>query len=222
MISYEQLLPIGALMIISSLSFVLGVLFSNWPYDYYTLWDASLGEEHFTRALEHYKNWATAPSIITYVLHGVLVITFIGCLIKIFKPTEDTKYFEYGSLAAFVGAASIYLTNVRVGAYSALNGEWGEVDQNTGLAVIAASETMIVFLIFGIILLQCGLFYAHYEDSQLKIDFYIKELQEKLAAAEAGETAPVAAKDAAAPVEKAKATGVSSNKTKATKSKKKT
>ncbi|QPG73009.1 hypothetical protein FOA43_000313 [Brettanomyces nanus] len=184
MISYQQLLPIGSLMMISTCSFMLGIFFADWPYDYYTLWDSSHGEEFFTKALDHYKTLATQPTVIISSLAGIMSIGFIGSFIKIFKPSEDTKYFEYGSLIALVSAVCIYLTNVRTGQMSALFGEWGEVSQNVGLSVIAASQVMIVVLLLGVVVLQCGLFYAEYSDYKAKTDFYMKELGEQFISAE--------------------------------------
>ncbi len=180
MVSYQELLPAASLMMIVSCSVLTGICFSSWPYDYYTLWNTSSGEEGFTRALTHYQILAQQPDVINYALVAIMSIAFIGSLTKIFKPSEDTKYFEYGSLLALVAAVCIYITNVRTGELSAVAGQWGDVDQNTGLSVIAASEVMIVFFLLGVVVLQSGLFYAEYADYKLKAQFYLKELNGKL------------------------------------------
>ncbi|ODV84781.1 hypothetical protein CANARDRAFT_8355 [[Candida] arabinofermentans NRRL YB-2248] len=179
--SYEQLIPVGSLMIITSISFILGVLYSNWPYDHFTLWNATGGVEGFQSALEHYKKWGEAPIFIIHTMHGVLVVGFIGCFIKIFKPEPEVQYFEYGTLLVLVAATCIYLSNVRTGVVSAVVGEWGDVSQDQGVAVIGASIVMIVILLLGVLLLQCGLYYAQVEDMKVKNDFYLAELKEQLA-----------------------------------------
>ncbi|KAG7829736.1 hypothetical protein KL920_002595 [Ogataea angusta] len=204
MVKYESLVLVGTFMVISSVSFILGVLFSNWPYDYYTLWDTTKGQEFFDAALEHYKVWGQIPPIINYTFHFVIAIAFVGSFIKIFKPSEDVQYFEYGTLGALVIAVCVYVSNVKVGIMSCIAGEWGEVDQNTGLGVIAASETMIVFILLGVVLLQGGLFYAFFEDARLKQEFYLKDLKERYEAT-AEQAAPVEAKSSGAEAKKTKA-----------------
>ncbi|VEU23702.1 DEKNAAC105017 [Brettanomyces naardenensis] len=184
MITYQELLPIGSLLLISTCSFLLGTFFANWPYDYYTLWNTTGGEEYFAKALEHYKVLASQPNVIVCTFAGISIVGFVGAFIKIFRPTEDTKYFEYGSLAALVASVCIYLTNVRTGEMSALVGQWGDVDQNTGLSVIGASSVMIVFLLLGVVVLQSGLFYAEYVDYKAKVDYYLKNLGHQLQEAE--------------------------------------
>ncbi|KAH3688317.1 hypothetical protein WICPIJ_000699, partial [Wickerhamomyces pijperi] len=74
---------------------------------------------------------------------------------------------------------------------------------------IAASETMIVVILLGIVLLQCGLFYAYFEDLKVKQEFYLKELKDKYEASEQP-SAPAA-----------KATGAQTTKTRAKKVSKK-
>ncbi|KAH3671725.1 hypothetical protein OGAPHI_000430 [Ogataea philodendri] len=209
MVSYESLVLVGSLLIITSISFALGVIFGNWPYDYYTIWDTTQGQLYFDAALNHYKTWGQAAPIITNTFHAILALAFVGSFIKVFRPNEDAQYFEYGTLGALVLAACIYISNVRIGIVSAIVGEWGDVDQNTGLGVIAASETMIVVILLGIVLLQCGLFYAYFEDLKVKQEFYLKELKDKYEASEQP-SAPAA-----------KATGAQTTKTRAKKVSKK-
>lgn len=173
------MLPAASLMIISATSVILGVCFANWPYDYHTLWNTTCGQECFDNALQHYKVLATQPKLTLYSLAVVMGIAMLGSFIKIYKPSEDTKYFEYGTLLTLVVAVSIYITNIRAGEASAVYGKWGDVDQNTGLGVIAASIVMIVVLLLGVIVLQCGLFFAEYQDYKVKTDFYLRELGTK-------------------------------------------
>ncbi|GME70275.1 unnamed protein product [[Candida] boidinii] len=177
MISYDELIPIGGTLIIAGLSFGIGVIYGNLPYDFFTLFRLGSEQKYFDLALQHYQVWGTTPEIVKQIAHIVIGIAFVGGLIKIYKPPADTSYFEYGSLFVMVIGVAVYLSNVRIGVASALVGDWGEVDQNTGLGVIAASEMMIIVLFLGVIVLQIGLVYAHYADLRLKSNFIINELK---------------------------------------------
>lgn len=97
--------------------------------------------------------------MIANVLPGVFGVGFIGCFIKIYKPSEDVKYFEYATLGMFVLGIVIYIANIRVGVLSAVHNQWGEVDQNTGISVMAASQLMVIFVFVGILVLQGGFYY---------------------------------------------------------------
>ena len=79
-----------------------------------------------------------------YTLHAVGLLGLIGHFIKLYKPDEDAKYFEYGSLGLFMVGVVIYLTNLRTGVNSCLVGQWGDVDYQTGINVMAASQVMII------------------------------------------------------------------------------
>ncbi|KAF5093225.1 hypothetical protein D0Z00_004174 [Geotrichum galactomycetum] len=61
----------------------------------------------------------------------------------------------------------IYLTNLRRGGASAVAHEWGEVDEHTGINIIAASQVLIVLTFLGVIGLQIGQYWAEIEDSKL-------------------------------------------------------
>lgn len=183
----DSLVTGGTLMAITACSFFLGLLYSDWPYTHYLLWAAEPqnAEKVAKLALEHYLHWLDVPKFIPYTMYGVMLFGFLGFTIKVFKPAEDVKYFEYGSFAVYVLAVCCYASNVRFGVYSAQAGEWGDVDEFTGLSVIAASEVIIVFLLLGIVTIQSGIFFAKYEDDRVKAAFLMNELKVKLAQAEA-------------------------------------
>ncbi|CAK9441261.1 uncharacterized protein LODBEIA_P51300 [Lodderomyces beijingensis] len=184
LMKYKDIVPIGTSLIVASTSFALGIIYGNWPYDLNTLWrhtDAS----GFSKSLVHYQTWGESPMYIHYTLHAVGVLGLIGHFIKLYKPDEDAKYFEYGSLGLFMVGVIIYLTNLRTGVASCITGQWGEVDFETGINVMAASQIMIVFVFVGVLVLQGGLYYAQWYDHQLKLEFYENEAKEAAAAAEA-------------------------------------
>jgi hypothetical protein len=146
----------------------------NFPYDFKTLYTTGATQEDFSNSLRHYQTWAQIPRVAIHILHAFIGLGFVGMAIKIYKPDDETKYFEYGTLLLYVVAVCIYLTNLKIGAESALAGQWGDVDQNTGLNVIAASETMILFLLGFIIALQAGLYWAQVDYAQ-RLEQFEKE-----------------------------------------------
>lgn len=184
--AYKDLVPVGTGLIIAATSFGLGVVYSNTAYDYNTLW--TYDAEGFARSLAHYSNWANAPMRLHYILHVVIFLGLSGCFIKLYKPLDDAKYFEYGTLGLMMAGIVIYLTNLRIGINSCLTGEWGEVDQNTGINVMAASQFLIVIALVGVLILQAGLYYAEWYDAKIKREFLEKEATE----AKEAEVAPEA------------------------------
>lgn len=174
--AYKDLVPVGTGLIIAATSFGLGVVYSNSAYDYNTLW--KYDAEGFTRSLAHYSNWANAPMRIHHILHFVMFLGLSGCFIKLYKPLDDSKYFEYGTLGLMMVGIVIYLTNLRIGVNSCITGEWGEVDQNTGINVMAASQFLIVIALLGVLILQAGLYYAEWYDEKIKREFLEKEAAE--------------------------------------------
>ncbi|ODV98231.1 hypothetical protein PACTADRAFT_48031 [Pachysolen tannophilus NRRL Y-2460] len=178
--AYKDIVPVGTTLIVAATSFALGVIFSNWPYDYSTLYSKILPtDKTFANSLQHYQTLGSSPLFIVHTFHAVLGIGFIGCFIKIYKPSEETKLFEYGTLFLYMVAVVVYLTNIRIGIQSAIARQWGDVDEKTGINVIAASQTMIVFVLVGVLVLQGGLYYANWENERALKKFYEDEAKEK-------------------------------------------
>lgn len=171
--AYQDLLPVGTALIICATSFGLGVIYSNLPYDFNTLWTMKPGA--FETSMAHYAQWVNAPMRVHHILHVVIGLGLSGCFIKLFKPDPEVKYFEYGTLGLMMVGVVIYLTNLRIGANSCISGQWGEVDPNTGINVMAASQFMIVIVLVGVLVLQGGLYYAQWYDQQLRQKFYEEE-----------------------------------------------
>ncbi|ODQ66101.1 Shr3 amino acid permease chaperone [Nadsonia fulvescens var. elongata DSM 6958] len=152
-------------LILVATSFGLGALYSSWPYDFYTLWTTNPTPESFALSLRHYQQWAELPMYLYHVMHTVIFIGLVGFIVKLYKPSESNKLFDGGSLFLYMIGVAIYLTNLRRGVQSAVAGTWGEVDEATGINVIAASQVMIVFVLLGVLGLQLGQFWAEHEDS---------------------------------------------------------
>ncbi|OBA22566.1 Shr3 amino acid permease chaperone [Metschnikowia bicuspidata var. bicuspidata NRRL YB-4993] len=187
--AYKDIVPVGTVLILCATSFGLGVVYSNTAYDFHTLWRPT--EAGFERSLIHYANWATAPMRVHHILHFVILLGLIGCFIKLYKPAEEVKYFEYGTLGMMMAAIIIYLTNLRIGANSCISGEWGDVDAYTGVNVMAASQFMMVIVLVGVLVLQGGLYYAEWYEKKIQREFLEKE-----AAAAAGPAAASQAPEA--------------------------
>lgn len=183
----QRITPMATLLVIASAAYLLGVLFSNWPYDYHVLWTYNASEAEIQSVVTHYVKWLEAPKFIPYTMYTVLVLGLISCVIKCAQPAADVEYIEYGTLAAYGLSACIYISNVRFGVLSAQAGEWGDYDAATSMSIVAASETMIVFFLLGIVIIQCTVFYAKYEDDRVKHEFLMNELREKLAKADKAE-----------------------------------
>lgn len=178
MMGYKEIVPIGTGLIIFASGFSLGILYGQWPWDLNTLWRFDQTGAAFDRTLAMYQVWNEAPLYIHYLLHFVFSLGLIGHFIKLYKSTDDTIYFHYGSLGLFVLAIVIYLTNLRIGMQSVDHGDWGEVDYQTGLNVMAASKVMIVIVLIGVLFLQAGLYYATWYDAELKREFLENEALE--------------------------------------------
>lgn len=175
--AYKDIVPVGTALIIGATSFGLGVIYAQWPYDINTLWRFDEGGLAAQRSLLHYATWGNAPMYIHHTFHGVIFLGLCGCFIKLYKPIDDAKYFEYGSLGLMMLAIVIYLSNIRIGVNSTLTGEWGEVDMATGINVMAASQVMCVVALVGVLFLQGGLYYAQWYDARAQAAFYKEEAE---------------------------------------------
>lgn len=183
-LTYKEIAPIGAVMLIGATCFGLGVAYAQLPYDLNTLWREDTIGNAFEKSINHYAQWGTTPRYVHHIFHGVMAIGLAGCFIKLYKPQEDSKYFEYGTLILYMAGVIIYLTNLRVGVNSCVSGEWGEVDSYTGINVVAASEVIIVVVLIGVLLLQGGLYYAEWYDSEVAKEILAKEAEEEAKLAE--------------------------------------
>lgn len=119
------------------------------------------------------------PTFLKHVHHFIMSIGMVGLFIKLYRPSESNKLFDGGSLVLYVVAIAFYLINLRVGAEATVTGEWGDVDQNTGINVIAATQVFIVFALLGILAMQFGQYWAEAEDAKIARKAYEDELKSK-------------------------------------------
>lgn len=177
--AYLDIVPVGAVLAMCAASFGLGAVYGNLPYDYYTLWLPN--REAIAISVAHYALWANAPRRVHHILHVVMALGLCGCFIKLFKPHPEAKYFEWGTLAAIMVAIMIYFTNLRIGVNSCVTGQWGDVDEITGVNVMAASQFMIAVALFGVLVLQGGLYYAQWYENKMRKEFLKNEAAQEAA-----------------------------------------
>ncbi|KAK9452000.1 Shr3 amino acid permease chaperone [Limtongia smithiae] len=152
-------------LILCSTSFFLGMIFVNWTYDHGTLWMTAPAPEAFASSKQHYAMLASEPPVIRNAFHFVVGLGLLGFVIKLYKPSESNKLFDGGSLVLYMAGLIIYLTNLHNGFQSVLSGEWGDVDEATGINVIAASQVIIALTLMGVLGLQVGQYWAEVQDA---------------------------------------------------------
>lgn len=166
-------------LILCATSFSLGSMYTNWAYDYQTLWTSNPPLGAFAASLAHYKTLATMPNFLKHVHHFIMSIGLIGLISKLYRPSESNWLFDGGSVLLYVIGIAFYITNIRTGAIASITGEWGDVDENTGLNVIAATEVFIAIVLIGVIGLQFGQYLAEREDDNIRKKARKAEVAEK-------------------------------------------
>lgn len=173
-------------MIICSVCFFLGILFSSFPYDYPLLWTSEITPDIFYDQLEtHLRFLHASPPLITRMLHIIIFIGFCGFFIKLFKPSPANLLFDGATLVLYVIAVIVYITNIVKGLRIVTAGSYGANESNAELVygredtlkVLAASNTILALVLVGILVIQAGLWYAERkeQDEDAKLD----KLEEK-------------------------------------------
>ncbi|CCD26544.1 Shr3p NDAI_0H03710 [Naumovozyma dairenensis CBS 421] len=178
MLSYDEFCTIGTALILISSSFIMGTFFNNLTYDYHLLFNPNVTQEHFDNALRHYQTLYYTGRPLLYILAGVAILGLLGNMIRIYKPNPELKMFEYASLGLYVFGICIFITNIKTGIECSLNGNWGEVTQNQGLAVIGSSNIILLLMFLGVLILQIGLWYTNYDYQERLKDFYAEEAKD--------------------------------------------
>lgn len=140
--------------------FILGAAYSNWTYDYYMLWVSPTPADMLEMTIQHYKAKALQPAFLHHVLHGVFLLAGLAAVAKLFRATESNTLFDGGSLFLFFICAVFYVTNLIPASYSLRTGDWGDIDIETGVKFISASQILMVFSVFGVLSLQFGQWWA--------------------------------------------------------------
>lgn len=179
MLSYAEFCSVGSGMVLTSTAFLMGVFFAAQPYDFHLLFDPKATQEHFDLALKHYQVLNTTPMPVLYFLGGIVMIGVLGNTIRIYKPNPELSMFEYASLGLYVLAVCVFITNIKTGIECSVTGNWGEVTQNQGLAVIASSNIILLVMLLGVVLLQLGLWYTNNDYQKRLAQFYEEEKLEQ-------------------------------------------
>ncbi|AET40791.1 Shr3p Ecym_6419 [Eremothecium cymbalariae DBVPG len=182
--TYKDVCTVGTALILMSTSFIMGVFFSNQTYDYHILFNPKMTQEHYDNALRHYQTlFYTSPRVF-YAFGAVVSLGLIGSLARVYKPNPELQLFEYGSLGMFVLGICVFLTNIKTGVESSIHGDWGEVTQNQGLAVIASSNIILLIVFTGVLVLQGGLWYTEWDYQQRLNQFHKEEGQKQVTQSE--------------------------------------
>lgn len=161
----------------AAVCFFLGIIFAQFPYDYPLLWTSDPVAPSFFDQLEtHLKFMHQAPPLIARLLHIIMAVGFLGFFIKLFKPSESNMLFDGASLVLFVIGVGVYVANIIKGLRTVSSDVWAEggfVERHEGpltgeiilgredsLKVIAASNTILVLVLVGVLVLQAGQWYA--------------------------------------------------------------
>ena len=165
-------------------SFFLGMLFALFPYDYPILWTNPTGAlaEAFNLYETHLSTLHASPPLITRIFHMVISLGLGGFFWKLYKPSESNMLFDGASLVLYVCAITMYLTNtvrglkvvgerayetkVAVDAEMAKAGDYVEVSREEGLSVLAATNAILALMLLGVLVLQCGQWYADRKQKQ--------------------------------------------------------
>ncbi|KAF2480781.1 Shr3 amino acid permease chaperone [Neohortaea acidophila] len=187
--------PFATYLIVGSTCFFLGILFGNLPYDYFILWSQPWPTEadpdpmtrYFALQESHVKFLHASPPLISRLLNLVIGVGLLGFLMKLYRPTEANKLFDGASLALYMVGITVYATNIVKGMRAATAGVYGNpelaedpvalqksldsadaaiVGREDTLRVIAASNTILAFILIGILVLQAGQWYAQRKEAQ--------------------------------------------------------
>ncbi|CAR27130.1 hypothetical protein ZYGR_0I04020 [Zygosaccharomyces rouxii] len=178
MFTYSDACTVGMGLILSATSFIIGVFYANQAYDYRILFSADSTQSEFDDALKHYQVLHKTPLPVLIGLAAVAVIGLVGHLIRIYKPNPDLRNFEYGSLVLYFFGVCVCLSNVKTGIISSVTGEWGDVSENQGLAVLGSSNIILILFFTGVIMLQGGLWYTRWEHQVRLKQFFQEEAKE--------------------------------------------
>ena len=124
------------------------------------------------------------------ILQIVITVGFIGFFVKLYKPSEANLLFDGASLALYVVAIIVFISNtvkglriVDAGIYSVPKDaeEAGAVvlGREDSLKVLAASNTILALVFVGVLVLQAGQWYAEKKERQEQARFEEEAARER-------------------------------------------
>jgi len=156
-------------MIIVPTSFFLGILFTNLPFDYPTLWTSLPPSESTLGVIEqHYSHLSQSPALIRRVLNAIIILGLSGFLCKLifYSPSESNYLFDGASLILYLIALAMYGTVVQGLGIVETRNYGKEVDRVDTLKVMGATQTMMALVLLGVLVLQAGQWYAEWKEME--------------------------------------------------------
>ncbi|KAK6508345.1 hypothetical protein TWF506_010439 [Arthrobotrys conoides] len=155
-------------LIVCPTSFLLGILFTNWSYDFPLLWTSTpLTPTMISNIEAHYNMLFDSPPLIGRVLHAIILVALGAFIVKLYKPSESNALFDGASLVLFMIAVIVYGSNTLKGMQIIKSGNYGdEIPQVQSLQVVAASNTIMALVLIGVLLLQAGQWYAEKKEKE--------------------------------------------------------
>lgn len=144
------------------------------------LWtSAPIPPAFFDQFETHLKFLHQSPPLIARLLHIIMAVGFLGFFIKLFRPSESNMLFDGASLVLFVIGIGVYVANIVKGLRTVSSDLWsteggqgggqrvdgpltGEIvlGREDSLRVMSASNTILVLVLVGVLVLQAGQWYA--------------------------------------------------------------
>lgn len=177
-ITFKDVEDVSLLLVNFTTFTLLGMVIAQWNYDIPVLFGRDTDASKYNSFLAHYNNFnsISKSSVIVYcIIYGV---GLLGAIIRIVNPHPDYQLFEYGTFVLLFLFVCVFLTNVKTGIETCQHRNWGDVSENTGLQVLAASNMILLAIIVGIVILQGGMWYTKWE-YQKRLDAFNLENQQE-------------------------------------------
>jgi len=156
--------------VLTSVSFLLGVLFINFNVDQRVLYNLPTDLE-VQQAFEYYKTFFNAPPAVKALLHAMMAVGIVGIIAKLHVWDDSAMFFDGSSLALFLFGVILYIS-VAVPTLRTIVEPLAEEtydDRVEAVRVLAAGNTITILCLLGVLAMQGGQAYAkRYEEKALK------------------------------------------------------
>ncbi|KDQ19028.1 hypothetical protein BOTBODRAFT_103426 [Botryobasidium botryosum FD-172 SS1] len=145
--------------ILTSVSFLLGVLFINFNVDQRVLYNIPT-DASVEQAFEYYKTFFNAPP--AAMLHAMMAVGIVGIIAKLHVWDESAMFFDGSSLALFLFGVILYIA-VAVPTLRTIVEPLAEdtyEDRVEAVRVLAAGNTITILCLLGVLVMQGGQAYA--------------------------------------------------------------
>lgn len=93
--------------VVTSMSFLFGVLFIASVYDFPLIYYTPFREEAAVAAEQFYLSAYNGPGAIHALLHGMMALGILGAVAKLHRWSETAKYFDGSCVGEYDGAAAL-------------------------------------------------------------------------------------------------------------------